>query len=123
MTGSEQWQWVGTVISIAALMVPVILFILNRITAQIKEAESRMQIQHNNAAAERQALSDRIDNVQENYARKAEVEAHLNRIEEYLREMRAERRSDFQDLGRRLDRIWEENHAAQVAARGHPKTA
>jgi predicted nuclease with TOPRIM domain len=123
MTGSEQWQWVGTVISIAALMVPVILFILNRITAQIKEAESRMQSQHNHAAAERQALSDRIDNVQENYARKAEVEAHLNRIEEYLREMRAERRSDFQDLGRRLDRIWEENHAAQVAARGHPKTA
>jgi predicted nuclease with TOPRIM domain len=116
MSGAE--QWVGTVISIAALLVPVILFILNRITAQIKEAESRMQIQHNNAAAERQALSDRIDNVQENYARKAEVEAHLNRIEEYLREMRAERRSDFQDLGRRLDRIWEENHAAQVAARG-----
>lgn len=94
-----QWQWlIGTGLSFFATYTAVLVGALWKVIGMIKSAEAQQR-------ADAEHLHERVNRVREDHVKKSDLDGHLARLSQDMRDMRSEQREANKATNTRLDAL------------------
>lgn len=94
-----QWQWlIGTGLTFFLGYTSVLVGALWKVIAMIKAAEQQQR-------ADTEHLHERVNRVREDHVKKSDLDGHLSRLSQDMRDMRAEHREATKATSDRLDAL------------------
>lgn len=97
MTGELQWL-IGTAVTVILTIAGIVIAAFRATSTKIDDVAGKIK-------AGDDALHERINRVRDEYVKRIDLDGHMERMEETVKELRVENREGTREINRRLDQV------------------